>query len=373
MPTFTPGRLELARRRRGLTKTELADKLDVTTRALTFYLAGEREPASDITARMARVLDFPVEFFFAPEIDEPALYGVSFRSLSTMSAKQRDQAVGAAAIAIQLDDWVHGRFDLPAPNVPRIRREDPEAAAEAIRDAWGLGQKRAPNMIHLLEKQGARVYSLNEDCKQVDAFSFWRDGVPYVFLNTMKTPEHSRMDAAHELGHLVMHWWGGPGGRAAEEEAKAFGSAFLLPRASLIADAPRPGNVKQILKAKHIWNVSAMALAYRMAKLGILSEWQARTIYQQLGQLGYRSGEPDTKSKPRETSQILAKVFDALRAEGVSRAVVARELAITIKELNSVIFGLVITPIPASSRGIAATRIDDGARRPLPRPDLKLV
>ena len=33
----------------------------------------------------------------------------------------------------------------------------------------------------------------------MDAYSFWRRGVPYVFLNTMKSAERSRMDAAHEL------------------------------------------------------------------------------------------------------------------------------------------------------------------------------
>lgn len=33
------------------------------------------------------------------------------------------------------------------------------------------------------------------------------------------------MDAAHELGHLVLHFWGDTGGRAAEDQAQAFGSA----------------------------------------------------------------------------------------------------------------------------------------------------
>ena len=99
-------------------------------------------------------------------------------------------------------------------------------------------------MIHLLERHGVRVFlACRGQRGGLDAFSFWRDGVPYVFLNTTKTPQDSGMDAAHELGHLVLHAWGGPGGRAAEEEAKAFGSAFLLPRRSVIADAPRPGNV----------------------------------------------------------------------------------------------------------------------------------
>lgn len=363
MPQFTPERLDLARRRRGLTKTGLADAMEITPRALTFYLAGERVPSDAAIEQIAETLDFPPEFFYAKEIIEPPVDGVSFRSLSAMTATQRDKVIGAAAITLQLDDWIRERFNLPAPDVPRLRRDDPEAAAEAVREAWGLGQRRAPNMVHLLEKHGVRVYSLAEDCKEVDAFSFWRDDVPYVFLNTMKTPQHSRMDAAHELGHLVLHAWGGPRGRKAEDEAKAFGSAFLMPRRSVMADAPRPGNVRQILAAKKTWDVSAMSLAYRMAKLGILSDWQARAVYSQLGQLGYRSGEPDPQPMRRETSQVLAKVFDALRAEGVSRAAVARDLAISGNELNASVFGLVLASVAGGgSKG-----------QPAERPNLRLA
>lgn len=364
MSHFAPGRLDLARRRRGLTKTSLAKLMGVTPRALTFYLAGQRMPSSDAVDEVAKALEFPSAFFYAEDIAEPPVDGVSFRSLSAMTATRRDKVIGAAAIALQFDDWIRERFNLPAPDVPRLRRDDPEAAAEAVREEWGLGQKRAPNLVHLLEKHGVRVYSLAEDCKEVDAFSFWRDGAPYVFLNTMKTGQHSRMDAAHELGHLVLHAWGGPRGRKAEDEAKAFGSAFLMPRRSMLAEAPRPGNVRQIIAAKQKWDVSAMALAYRMAKVGILSDWQARAVYSQLGQLGYRSGEPDGLPMTRETSQVLAKVFDALRAEGISRATVARDLSISLNELNAAIFGLVLTSLSGSG---------DPASHPTARPNLRLA
>ncbi|MEU8739183.1 ImmA/IrrE family metallo-endopeptidase [Streptomyces halstedii] len=40
---------------------------------------------------------------------------------------------------------------------------------------------------------------------EVDAFAVWREGVPFVFLNTQKSAERGRFDAAHEFGHLVMH------------------------------------------------------------------------------------------------------------------------------------------------------------------------
>jgi Zn-dependent peptidase ImmA (M78 family)/DNA-binding XRE family transcriptional regulator len=364
MDRLNPSRLDLARRRRGLTKKQLAADAGISVRVLSDYERSEKEPTDATLRRIAATLDFPVEFFAGDDIDEPTIAGVSFRALSSMTARQRDQATGAAAIALTLDRWARERFDLPAPDVPRLRHESPDAAAEAVRIAWGLGQKRAPNMVHLLESHGVRVFSLVQECAEVDAFSFWLDGAPYVFLNGMKTAERSRMDAAHELAHLVLHFWGGPSGRAGEQEAHAFASAFLMPQRSVLADVPHGATVPQIVKARKRWNVSAMALAYRMTKLGLLTEWQARSTYIQLGRLGYRDGEP--RGMERETSQVWAKIFDALRREGMSRRDVARCLNVTVDELNAAVFGLVVSR-PESPEH---TRAEPSPPR---RPELHLV
>ena len=86
------------------------------------------------------------------------------------------------------------------------------------------------------------------------------------------------MNVAHELGHLVMHWEKGPRGREAENEADVFASAFLMPRATVIAEAPRTGQLGDVHGAKHRWGVSAAALIYRMRKVGLLSEWRTRSL-----------------------------------------------------------------------------------------------
>lgn len=41
--------------------------------------------------------------------------------------------------------------------------------------------------------------------REVDAFSFVFDNVPYIAVDMSKTPERRRFDIAHEIGHLVMH------------------------------------------------------------------------------------------------------------------------------------------------------------------------
>src|SRR5207245_2232584 len=83
-------------------------------------------------------------------------------------------------------------------DVPDYRQIEPHMAAMLLRQHWGLGIKPIANMVHLLELKGIRVFSLAESTKDVDAFSLWRDDIPYVFLNRFKSPERSRFDAAHE-------------------------------------------------------------------------------------------------------------------------------------------------------------------------------
>jgi Zn-dependent peptidase ImmA (M78 family) len=206
-------------------------------------------------------------------------------------------------------------------------------------------------MIHLLEKHGVRVYSLAEECREVDAFSFWIDEAnPFVFLNTMKSAEHSRMDSAHELGHLVLHrGHDAPRGREAEYEAKLFASAFLMPRGSVLAAAPAGASLAQLLRLKGHWGVSVAALTYRMHRLGLLSDWQYRAMFIEIGKRGYRTTEPNAMD--RETSQVLVKVFNSLRDEGVSKADVANALHIPLDELNKSIFGLVFTKVPGGGSG----------------------
>jgi len=189
-------------------------------------------------------------------------------------------------------------------------------------------------MIKLLESKGARVFSLAEDTKNVDAFSCWRNNEPFIFLNTFKSSERSRFDAAHELGHLVLHRHGGPQGRKAETEANNFASAFLMPQADLMSTIPYVSSVEQIIQAKKRWGVAAVALAYRLNKLGLMTEWQYIQINRQ-----YRSSEPE--GIPMERSTVWQMILTELWKDGLSRSHIAQQLLIPDDELENLLFGLV--------------------------------
>ncbi|WP_042688300.1 helix-turn-helix domain-containing protein [Candidatus Glomeribacter gigasporarum] len=341
---FNPSRLTLARKRRGLTMLKLASLIGVESRSISAYEKDEFRPENDRLATLAKVLRFPKSFFLGDDLDEPTPDVASFRALSKMTAGQRDMALGAGAIALMLNHWIEARFELPCAELLDLSREaSPEAAAQTLRYLWGIGELPIKNVVHLLESKGVRVFSLSLDTTDVDAFSLWRQRTPFIFLNTRKSAEHARFDAAHELGHLVLHRHGSPQGREAEKEADTFASAFLMPRATLLTQVPRLTGLSPLIPLKKFWGVSLAALVYRLHKIGALSPWHYQMLYMELSSRGYRKKEP--YEGQRETSQVLQKVFAALRHEGVTKKEMACDLCIPVEELEQLIFGLAITSL----------------------------
>ena len=341
---LTPSRLLIARKRRGLTMTRLATMTGLSTRSISLYENGHQVPTEETLRLLAGVLDVSPGFLSAPDIDEVPEDVVSFRALSKMTARQRDRALSASRIALLINDWVDARFRLPGPDIPTLTGYEPESAAEVVRARWGLGEKPIANVLHLLEAHGVRVYSLTAENNELDALSLYWHGQPFVFLSTSKSGERGRFDAAHELGHLVLHGEHQvPHRPAAELEANRFAAAFLMPRASVLAHGLRNATTDRIVKAKGTWKVAAMALTHRLHELDLLTEWGYRTACVQLSRLGYRSSEPG--GIPRESSQLLDKVFRSIRAEGETPADMATAIGITSEELQAHVFGLTLTAV----------------------------
>lgn len=352
---LNPKRLSLARKRRGLTKVRLAELSGLTTRSLTAYESGKTEPTDENVRTLAKQLRFPVPFFQMDDPPQPDPTGVSFRALSRLKASNRDAALAAGALAVELSNWIESRFDLPAVSVPDLRDLPPEGAAEGVRSVWGLGQKPIKNVIHLLEAWGCRVFSLSEGCRELDAFCFWDDDRPFVLLNGMKSTERGRMDAAHELGHLVMHRHEKLSARQVETEAKSFAGSFLMPEGDVLAHASRTPTVAAVLRDKGRWGASAMGYARRLFDLGLATEWHYRRLCVRLSSLGFRSEEVGS-TLPRESSQLLGKVFSMLREGGVRRSHIADSIGLRKADLDGLIFGLVPTAIDGGGETSPATR-----------------
>lgn len=348
MVAFTPSRLTLARKRRGLTKKSLANAVGVTDRMISFYQTGIKAPSEQTLLRLATTLRFPVEFFQGDDLDESLINSASFRALRSMTSAQRDAAHASGVLAAHLGRWIEARFALPAPQIPSLRGFNHiEAAAQALRADWGLNDRPLGNLVHILESRGVRIFSLPTDSAKVDAFSAWDGTVPFIFVNTGKSTERTRFDLAHELGHLTLHQHGKPVGRRAEEEADRFAAAFLMPQSSVLAHGPRNPSLAVLVQHKRRWGVSVAALAHRLHEVGLASDWTYRGIYIELAKRG-RDDEPEPMAP--EGSQVLAKVLAALRKEGVSHSAIARDLSLSIEDLSSLMAGLALVPVPRNSR-----------------------
>ncbi|HEV3428323.1 MAG TPA: XRE family transcriptional regulator [Paraburkholderia sp.] len=344
---FNPSRLEFARTRRGWTKARLAKELGLQVRSIQGYESGEYAPEPDKLALICELLRFPAEFFAGDDLPSIAPHAASFRSMSKMSATLRNVALGTGITAFLLNDWIEERFRLPEADVPDLSDLSPEDAAASLRRIWGLGEAPIGNLVHLLESKGIRLYSLAIEAREVDAFSVWHEGNPFVFLNTIKSAEHSRFDAAHELGHLVRDRHSMLHGKIhspdMEREANAFASAFLMPKASVLARRTGIVTVGKLIQLKQNWGVSLAALAFRMNQLGLLSEWTYRNLCIEIAKNGYRTSEPNPMR--HETSQVLRKVFDALRSDGISRSALARELCVSKEDIDNLTFGLALSSV----------------------------
>ncbi len=328
---------------------------------------GQNEADPATVEKLADVLKYPTSFFFKEEPAPLTKEIVSFRSLKSMSAKERDAALSAGELGVEVYSWLDDHFNLPALNLPSFDPElTPEAAADALRQHWGLGYDPISNLLKLLESKGIRVLGLEENTANVDAFSFWQDDTAYTFLNSYKSAERSIFDAAHELGHLVLHKHGETSGangdtRSVELEANRFAAAFLMPEEDIRARMPRLITADLIIKAKKRWRVSAMALAYRLSHFDrpMLTEWQYRSICIELGKRGYRSGEPD--GIIRESSVLWGKILAELWSDRKNLQNLADDLFLPVGEVEMLLSGI----LPRAEQS--------GARNGNERPALRIV
>ncbi|MCW4352880.1 ImmA/IrrE family metallo-endopeptidase [Hoyosella sp. YIM 151337] len=346
---FLSSRLPMARSLRGLTAAALAKSANVTPEWLSKVERNRTTPSDELVGRLARALDFPVEFFYRDPIKLPSTEAFHFRASSKLAQKDETAARSFASLAAELSEWMDRAYKLPIPGIPEIQElagaevdAGPEIAAEALRSYWGLGTAPISNMMTLLESKGARIFSVSGTYQAIDAFSFRYNGSAIIFLNPSKSAERLRFDLAHELGHLLMH-----GGSLYESESKLrerqaneFASAFLMPRAGLLGSLHGNVSLDDLPRLRELWKVSAMAITVRLHQLGVISDWTYRLMCQELSKRGFRRGEPGSTLIP-ELSSLWAQILADLREQGLGFPYIANLIEVRAADVRSLLVGLV--------------------------------
>lgn len=320
--SFVGMRLQNMRCRRGMTKKALAEISEIDPRYIARFEEGKGFPTDSQIMAMANALDADPEYFaleWEGGVGENDLF---FRAPSKMLARNRYAAIAMAQQGVELYDWIECKYQLPVSRVPDYTEYTPssvckpELTANLLREHWGLGVAPIPNMVTLMESKGIAVLSTpNEHGRDLefDAFSFKSERRSFVFLNTAKTVERARFDAAHELGHLVLghdsisDQKSGDVSKRLEADANQFASAFLMPRESLLAHFRRNPPLAAVKELKRYWGVSALSLCHRLHQIGMLTDWLYHSAMVSLSKEGYRTGEPDS-----DLNMERSKIFDLL-------------------------------------------------------------
>lgn len=315
---FQPSRVRLARELRGWTRSRLAQEAGVSPAAIGQYEAGS-VPGDATLEKLASALCFPPNFFRVPTTSTHEGF---FRSLRRTSVTDRRRARAYAHLAHDLA--AAAPSGIPNRDVPDLSAPDldpnsdwPVHAAQQVRQAWRIAPGPVPNVIEVLEAHGILVLRLMLDSVDVDAFSLPFDDRPVVVLSTDKNDRaRSRFDAAHELGHLVMHGEHVWGVKEVEQQAHAFAAEFLMPRADIEPELPSRVDWAALFALKERWQVSLAALLMRAKTLNRITPNEYLSAVKYASARGWRRTEPVQLGAPEQPKQtrLLVKSAAAHRA-----------------------------------------------------------
>lgn len=316
---FQPELLLRARELRALSRTTLAERLHVAPGAVGQFESGLVRPDAEMVARLALALAVPVGFFARkPLVPRLETEGCHFRCLRSSGQYSRRQALRVGELTQELLCLLEEEgVEFPAEALSPLKRvvttpAEIEALARGARRAWGQGLGPIHSLMSLLESKGVCVLPLPQSCAEVGSFSLWYQGRPYVMLSP-QAASRMHFDAAHELGHLLMHEDAAPGDARAESEAERFAAAFLLPREAFIGECPTRWSLPAFRELKQRWRVPIRVLIERAYALGRLSQSSYRRALADLERQGMRLSEPEEWELER--LQALRKALALVQAD----------------------------------------------------------
>lgn len=316
---FYGGRLKNARLARCLTASSLAEQIGVSPGAISQYEKGVTEPRARVLDQICTQLSLPEVHFLAPEPkDDPAprLY----RSRASAIKRARDSAEKRQQWFSEMYDTISEEVEFPQITLPSFDfPQDPvgigaaeiERTASSVRDALGVGDGPVESMVSLLENYGSRTARFAFGAETLNAFSQYGSSVSVTLNADETTAARGRFDAAHELGHLLLHR-NVPARLAAnsavhkkmEEQAHRFASAFLFP-ASAFADEVYSISINSLVDVKSRWRVSIGMMIRRAYDLKLITQTSYTRAYRELSRRGYRLSEPlDDELEPERPTLL---------------------------------------------------------------------
>ena len=355
-PNFIGENLKEIREARALNQTTLAEIVGITRQAISQYEKNQKTPCHDVLVRMSDILRIPILFFFQKRQHISSNGVVFFRSLSAATKTSRLQAKRKLFWTIACVQYLRNFIEFPRVNYPdfdvpkdhsNLTLQEIEELARKTRKHWGLNNGPISNLLWLLENNGGVVSKQELEEKKLDAFSHWysEDSTPYYVLVTDKASAvRLRFDAAHELGHIILHknlsskeFNNQAAFKLFEGQANYFASAFLLPEETFSNDAVVPSlSLLRTIKSK--WKVSIAAMIKRMRNLKLISEEREQRMFANLSRRGWRTREPLDDQIEQERPRLFQRAFELLLESSlINSDDLVNNLGINLDDLEKVV------------------------------------
>lgn len=349
-PNYNPAMVTLARESRGLTQTQLAEKMAVPQGTVSKLESGALTLNPAIVATLSRCLNYPELFFL--QADQVYPFG------SSTFYHRRLQSVPVGVLR-----RIEATVNIYRAHISRLlratdldsrcqfRRFDAnefggriEEIAQLTRSVWRIPPGPAPDLIKTIEDAGGIVVRFDFGTKQMFGISEWIPPYPPLFFlndNPEITADRDRFTLAHELGHVLLHALPNP---KMEEEADRFAAEFLMPERDIRPHLIAPIKLHSVAKLKPYWKVAMAALIRRSRDLSIINENQYTYLRIQIQQRGYRLREPRELDIKREHPTLLREIIRAHTQElGFAISEVSAMVSMGVEEFRA-FHGLNDTP-----------------------------
>ena len=313
--TINPQMILLAREARGLTQSDLAERLNSYKASVSRLEHGDGPVDENTLVALSEATHYPPHFFM--QKGEILPVNLSYRKRKQVPAKlltpiEAQMNIIRNHLQLIINGLGKGEIELPFFEVTDKRT--PVQIANLIRKSWKVPLGPIENLSRLLEDKGILISSFDFGTDRVDSRSMLTDNnQPIIFLNRNLLGDRQRFSLAFELGHLIMHTFCTVAhDRDINHEANLFAAEFLMPSKDIIPDYKDGITLSLLGELKRKWKVSMISLLYRADDLGLLTPNQKRYLVQQFNDQKIRRREPPQLDVPKENPQRIRQLITEL-------------------------------------------------------------
>lgn len=148
------------------------------------------------------------------------------------------------------------------------------------------------SVIEVLEAFGIRTMEMPTELA-IDGFAARLGDESVVILNPSSANDRCRLNAGHELGHVLFGDCdsGQPTTKEMDNRAFEFASYLLIPPSQL-REAFKGRSAVKLVQAKEKYGISMAAMIFRAEKQGVIDAQTTKKLWIQFSRRGWRANEP---------------------------------------------------------------------------------